>query len=457
MSIDAGPRPVHDAKTLSLRHLPRLLRDPLRAFEEVGREAGGEIARVNLGPFRPYLITHPDHLQYVLRDNVANYRREGMMWKPLSRLTGEGSDVDPSWPVKRKVFQTLLSGPSVTGFADEMTATIADAVDDLARRAGAGGPGGAGRPVDAFAEMTRVVYRTIIRVLVGDRISLSGIDELGQVMVTATTSSFRSRMLMPFVPLSVPLPGDRMFNRCVQAVDDLVYPIVRKARRDGADGRDVVSMMIRARDDAGRGVDDKAVRDGVVGLFVASTDTTVSALSFLWAALDAHPDVRARLYDEIDTVVGTDKPGFEHLPKLVYTKLFLHEVLRVYSVAWITPRTVAADDVIDGVRIRAGSTVAISPYLTHRLPGVWPEPEVFDPERFAADRTRHRFAYLAFGGGPNQCAGRVFFFLEAPLILATLLSRFRPVLENTAEVRPRVDITLKPREPVMIRLRPVER
>ncbi|TDB91778.1 cytochrome P450 [Actinomadura sp. KC216] len=451
MSVDAGPRSVHDAPVLSLGHLPALLRDPLKAFAAIGREAGGRIARVNLGPFRPYLITHPEHLQYVLRDHVANYRREGMMWKPLSRLTGEGSDVDPSWPVKRKVFQTLLSGPSIAAFSDEMTATIAEAVDDLGARAEHGGP------VDAFAEMTRVVYRTIIRVLVGDRISLSEIDELGRVMVTATTSSFRSRMLMPFMPLSIPLPGDRAFNRCVQAVDDLILPIVREARRTGADGQDVVSMMIRARDGEGRGVDDQAVRDGIVGLFVASTDTTVSALSFIWAALDAHPEIRARLYDEIDTVVGTDTPGFDHVPDLVYTKKLLHEVLRWYSVAWITPRTVRADDVIDGVRIRAGSTVIISPFLTHRLPEFWPEPEVFDPERFAPDVSRHRFAYMAFGGGPNQCAGRVFFFLEAPLILATLLSRFRPVLQNTAPVEPRVDITLKPREPIRIRLVPVKR
>ncbi|QXJ23580.1 cytochrome P450 [Actinomadura graeca] len=451
MSLDAGTRSVREAKTLSISHLPGLLRNPLRAFEAIGREADGEIARVNLGPFRPYLITHPEHLQHVLRDNVVNYRREGMMWKPLSRLTGEGSDADPSWPVKRKVFQTLLSGPSTMAIADEMTATIAEAIDDLAARVRPG------RPVDAFAEMTRVVYRTIIRVLVGDRISLSGIDELGRVLVTATTSSFRSRMLMPFVPLSIPLPGDRAFNRCVEAVDDLIFPIVAKARREGAEGRDVVSMMIRARDDAGRGVDDQAVRDGVVGLFVASTDTTVSALSFLWAALDSHPEIRARLYDEIDSVVGTDAPGFDHLPKLVYTKKFLHEVLRMYSVAWITPRTVAADDVIDGIRVRAGSTVIISPFLTHRLPDVWPEPGVFDPERFAPGETRHRFAYMAFGGGPNQCAGRVFFFLEAPLILATLLSRFRPVLQNTSPVEPRVDITLKPREPVLLHLRRVER
>lgn len=452
MTVDAGARSARKARTLPLRHLPSLVRNPLRTFEEMGREANGEIVRANLGPFRPYLITHPDHLQYVLRDNVDNYRREGMMWKPLGRLVGDTSDLGASWNVRRKVYQDLLSGPSTAMMADEMTATIAAAVDELGEHASGG------RRVDAFDEMTRIVYRTIIRVLLGDRIPLSRIDDLGHAMITATTSSFRARMLMPFVPFSVPLPGDRTFNRAVQALDDLIFPIVHEARGRADDGsRDVVTMLINARDADGGRLDDKAVRDGIAGLFVAATDTTVSVLTFLLAALDAHPDIRARLYAEIDSVVGAGPAAYDHVAKLTYTKMVLQETLRLYSVAWVTPRVVRDDDVIDGVRLKAGSTIAVSPFLTHRLPDVWPQPHVFDPERFAAGRSRHRFAFMAFGAGPHQCAGRVFFYVEAPLIIATLLSRFRPVLETPHPIEPRVDITLKPRERVDITLRPVRR
>ncbi|TDB98604.1 cytochrome P450 [Actinomadura sp. 7K534] len=452
MTVDVGTRSARKARTLPLRHLPRLVRDPLGTFELMGREANGEIVRANLGPFRPYLITRPEHLQYVLRDNVDNFRREGMMWKPVGRLVGDTSDLGASWNIRRRVYQNLLSAPSTALVADEMTATIAEAVDVLGERAADG------RPVDAYGEMTRIVYRTIIRVLLGDRIELSKIDQLGEAMVTATTSSFRSRMLMPFIPFSVPLPGDRTFNRAVRALDDLVFPIVHEARRREDDGsRDVVSMLIHARGDDGAALDDKAVRDGIVGLFMAATDTTVSILTFLWGALDAYPDVRTKLYDEIDRVVGTGPARYDDVPKLTYTKMVLQEALRLFSVGWITPRGVREDDVIDGVRLKAGSTIAISPFLTHRLPDVWPQPHVFDPERFVSDRSRHRFAFMAFGGGPHQCAGRVFFYIEAPLILATLLSRYRPVLASPQPIEPRVDLTLKPRERVEITLQPVRR
>ncbi|MEO3825290.1 cytochrome P450 [Actinomadura sp. B10D3] len=452
MTVDVGIRSARKARMLPLRHLPGLVRDPLEAFEEMGREADGEIVRVNLGPFRPHLITHPEHLQYVLRDNVDNYRREGMMWKPLGRLVGDTSDLGASWNIRRRVYQELLSAPSTALMADEMITTIAEAVDDLGEHAAGG------RPVDAYEGMTRIVYRTIIRVLLGDRIPLENIDGLGRAMVTATTSSFRARMLMPFVPFAVPLPGDRTFVRSVKAVDDLIFPIVHEARAQEDKGaRDVVSMLMRARGEDGGSLDDQAVRDGITGLFVAATDTTVSVLTFLWGALDAYPDVRSRLYEEIDRVVGAGPVAFDHVQKLTYTKMVLQEALRLYSVAWITPRVVRDDDVIDGVRLKAGSTIAVSPFLTHRLPDVWPEPHVFAPERFAADRSRHRFAFMAFGGGPHQCAGRVFFFIEAPLILATLLSKFRPALQTSPSIKPRVDLTLKPRDRVAITLEPVVR
>ena len=436
------------------RFLHGLLRDPLKALEEVGREAGGEITRLNLGPFRPYLITRPEHLQHVLRDNATNYRREGLMWKPLSRLVGEPSGADPEWPVKRRVFQSLLTGKNIATFTNEMARTIAGTVEELGDRVGPG------VPVDALDALTRIVYRAILRIFIGDRLSLADADRLGDAIMVATTSSFRARMLLPFVPLAVPLPGDRAFHQAVRAVDDIVYPIVRKARRLQAkgmeeSGRDIVSLLLAARDDQGQGLGDKAIRDGIVSLFVAGTETTVTALAWLWVVLESHPNVADRLRQEIDLVVGTDQPTRSHLPELCYTKMVLQELLRVYSVGWIIPRIVAEDDVIDGVRLHGGAPLIVSPYLTHRVPDVWPEPHVFDPERFAPDRSRHRFAYLAFGAGPHQCVGSVFFTVEAQLIVASMISRLRPALHGSARIEPQAGLTLKPRRPIEITLRPV--
>ncbi|WP_165966571.1 cytochrome P450 [Actinomadura sp. 7K507] len=422
----------------------------------MGRESNGAITRVNLGVFRPYLVTRPEHVQHILRDNAANYRREGLMWKPLSRLVGEPSGADPVWPLKRRTFQTLLTGKKIETYTDEMAATIAANVDDLGRRADAG------EPVDCSDELTRIVYRAILRIFIGDRLSLADADRLGEAITIATTSSFRSRMLLPFVPHAVPLPGDHAFHRAVQKVDDIIFPVIEKARREGAHerddaGHDIVSLLLQARDEDGAALDDQGVRDGIVSIFVAGTETTVTALSWLWVVLAAHPEVMQRLSAEIRDVLGGAQPTRAHLPKLSYTKMVLQELLRIYSVGWITPRIVAEDDVIDGVRMRRGATVAVSPYLTHRVPDVWPDPLRFDPERFAPGRSRHRFAYLAFGAGPHQCVGSVFFTVEAQLIVASMISRLRPTLHGPVGVRPQIGLTLKPRQPIRISLNPINR
>ncbi|MEV5825784.1 cytochrome P450 [Spirillospora sp. NPDC052242] len=431
-----------------LQGIPKLLRDPLGAFEQLGREANGEITRVDLGVFRPYLVTHPDHVQHVLRDNAANYPREGMMWKPLTRLVGEIAGEGPEWALNRGIFQRLMSGPNIASVTDEMARTIAEGVDRLGERA-------TGVAVDSQTEMTRIVQRAIIRVFFGNRISLDEADHLADAIRTATRS-IGFRMLMPFVPLSVPLPGDKAFRSAVQAVDDVILPLVREARRGDVIERDIVSMLIETRDEQGRGLNDQQVRDGVVAMFTAGTETTATALTWLWVVLNDRPDVAEKVHAEVDAVLGSDPPGRAHPPELRYTKTVIQELLRKYSIGWIIPRTSVADDVIDGVRIKGGKTVLISPYLTHRLGDVWPDPDVFDPDRFSPARAkgRHRFAYMAFGAGPHQCVGTLFFTIEAQLITATLLQRFRPVVQNEKPVEPQVRLTLIPRERVDISLVP---
>ena len=436
------------AKSFPFRRVvPGLLRDAMGTIDDIGRESAGEIVRLGLGPVRAYLVTHPDHVERVLDGNAANYRREGLMWRPLSRLVGEPSGADPEWPIKRDTFASLLSGPNIATVTDAMADRIAGAVEELAGRAADG------RRLDAAEEMNRVVYRAITEIFVGGKLSTADTDALGAAITTATTSSFRARMLMPFVPNAVPLPGDRAFKNAVRAVDDLIFPIVRAARKgsgaDGADGADIVSRLLAARGEDGRRLGDRGVRDGIVSLFVAGTETTVTALTFLWGVLETRPDVARRLYAEIDEVVGAGPPRRAHLPKLGYTRMVLDELLRVYSVGWILPRVVVADDEIDGVRIPRGATVLVCPYLTHRIPEVWPDPGTFDPERFAPHRAdrRNRYAYLAFGAGAHRCVGSFFFSVEAALIVAAILGRYRPGTGRTGTGLPEAQpgLTLKPR------------
>lgn len=452
VSVNIGADSARNARTIPLSYtLPAILRDPLTAVEEISRRSAGEVVRVNMGGFRPYLITRPDHVQHVLESNAQNYKREGWLWKPLGRLIGDVPYADPLWGLKRETFQKLVSGPNIASFADTMANAINRAVDDLEMRAADG------RPVDALDEMGRIIYRAITQIFIGDKLTIEQVDELGRALGTAN-ATLRTRLALPFVPFWVPLPGDRTFSRALEEVNRIVFPVAEKAYRDGPTGDDIMSRLLRAGQerDGGKSIGPRQLRDSVVAIFQGGTETTVIALTFLWLLLDANPHVAAKLYDEIDRVVGTGRPRAAHLSELRYTKMMALELLRLYPPGWILPRNVVADDVIDGVRIERGSVIAVSPYLTNRLEEVWEDALAFDPERFAPECSRpaHRYAYSTFGGGPHGCVGKYFFTVETQLIVSSVLSKFRPKICGSPSLRPRLGLTLKPRERVKIVLAP---
>jgi cytochrome P450 len=134
-------------------------------------------------------------------------------------------------------------------------------------------------------------------------------------------------------------------------------------------------------------------------------------------------------------------------PNLPYTRMVIDETLRLYPPAWITNRRAIEDDIICGYRIPADAIVSISPYVTHRDPTLWENPEGFDPERFAPERSagRPHYAYFPFGGGPRQCIGKGFALMEATLVLALLAQRFDLYLVPGRRVETLAMATLRPR------------
>ncbi|MBW8484798.1 cytochrome P450 [Actinomadura sp. PM05-2] len=416
-------------------------------LEHLG-EAQGALTRLHLGPFTPFLVTHPEHLRRILRTNAANYPRGAAMWKALSRLVGDGIGGEGAqWHASREVLRGAFSGAYLAQMGPQMAGSIDAAVADLGAR------GGAGRPLDASVEMTRVVQRVIDPVFFGRLIPDGEGDRLGAAVGTAM-GSLLWRMAMPFVPHSVPLPGDRAFRKATRTVNEILRPVVTAARNAPRDGGDVVTRLSNGTGPDGAPLTDDQVCDDIVALFVAGSESSAIGLTWIWVALAQHPDVARRVRAEVDAVLDGARPAREHVRRLTYTQQVLREVMRVYSVGWAVPRTALEDDVIDGVPIPAGSTLAISPYLTHRIEEFWPDPLRFDPARFdrAEVQSRHPLAYVPFGDGVHQCLGEAFFQQEATLVVAAMLSRYDVAVAG--RVTPKLSLTLQPQEPVQLVVTP---
>ncbi|TDC78294.1 cytochrome P450 [Micromonospora sp. KC606] len=446
-----SPRPPYVAPLR--RTLPDLLRDPLGTLVAVADAAPDQVVRLNLGAFRPYLVAEPAHVQHVLRDNAANYTRAGAgrRWGRVRRQAGDGIlSVGQEWEESRRRLQPHFTAKRIDAAVDDLSRAISDAVDELTSAARDGAP------VDAAAEVSRIIGQAVSRVFFGGKISVADVARVVAGQDIAATS-LHYRLLVPFLPEAVPVPGDRAFRRAVRSIDEILLPLVRAERVGGDGGDDIVAALARARDAHGNKLDERRIRDDLLAVLVATTETPHVVLTWLFPLLEQLPDVAATLYEEIDRVIGPgDVVGREQLGQLHYTRMVLDELLRAYPSDWLVPRTAIADDVIGGTRIKAGGTVLLSPYVTQRLARFWRRPEAFDPERFAPGRPgwAHQYAYYPFGGGVHQCLGQHLFPLEASLVVATLFSRFRYRLCEPGMPTPRLAASLRPRERVPLMLTP---
>jgi cytochrome P450 len=294
----------------------------------------------------------------------------------------------------------------------------------------------------------------ILETMFGKGIDRHETDRLGAELRVAF-KAMNLRSFLYFLPEWFPLPGDGRYRAAISTIDEAMFRLVRARRASGADRDDLLSLLLRARDDEkGDGMDDRQLRDELVTMFAAGQDTTANTMTWLWYTLDRHPDVERRLRAEVEGVLGNRRPTFDDVARLVYTKQVIQEVMRLYPPAWMFARFADGDAVIGGHRIPSGAVLLLSPFVTHRDPGLWPDPDRFDPERFTPERSagRPRYAYYPFGGGPRQCIGNHFAMMEAQLIAAMMVQRLRPKLVSRQPVSPSSVGTLKPRNGIRMTL-----
>jgi cytochrome P450 len=275
----------------------------------------------------------------------------------------------------------------------------------------------------------------------------------------ALTLVIRDLGVLTSTLFSVPVQFDPQRNRRLKgalgALDAVVFRIIEARRRDPGARGDLLDMLLLARDpETGAGLDDQRLRDEAVTMLVAGHETTATSLTWAWALLAQHPEAEARLHAEVDALGRT--PTVDDLPRLGYTRGVLQESMRLYPPVWTIARRVKEDEVVGGYRIRGDSAAFVCPFMLHRHPGYWPEPERFDPTRFddARGPLIDRYAYVPFARGPHMCAGHHFATQEGTLILAALGQRLSLRLVRPGPPEPWPLVTLRVKDGLPMRLQP---
>ncbi len=429
--------------------LPRLLRDP-ETYCAALASKHGDVVRLNLGLFEAYMISHPDHVKQVLQDNNQNYGK-GKAWEAVRTAVGNSLPASDGafWLRQRRVIQPAFHRKRLANLAQLMVDVIRPRIDAWQ------GHADRNEPVDLYAETKRITRDVVIRTMFSTGLTPLESTELDDAVPTMM-DGIGLLMWTAWMPKFLPVPGRGRVLRAVQTVDKAVYRVIDERRRHDKGEEDLLSMLLRARDEeTGEGMDDKQLHDEVIGMFIAGYEATSIALTWTWYALTQHPGAADQLAAEVERTLGDRDPTFEDLQHLVLTRKIFEEAMRIYPPGWVIPRQALADDVIGGYPIPKGALILLCHGLTHRRPDCWEKPAEFDPEHFASDRVaqRSRFAYLPFGGGPRQCIGNNFAMMEAQLILSMAVRRFR--LELAAPVRRKaVHVVIRPDPTLSARLRP---
>jgi cytochrome P450 len=427
-------------------------KDPLGFLTQVTREYGCGV-KIRLEAERDtYVVTHPEHVEYVLthtgKEFSKGYQRDPIMRRVLGNglVTSEGD----FWLRQRRLSQPAFHRQRIAGYGEVMVAYTTRMIATWRD----------GQILDLHEAMMRltleIISKSIFDVDLHEDKRSRGVGEAIEVVLTEYSAQLTSavRIILDRLPFQVPKPGEFKLNKAVDALDRLIYAIVGERRNEAADRGDLLSMLLAAQDEDGSTMNDQQLRDELVTLFLAGHETTANTLSWTFYLLAQHPSVEQKLLEEYKGVAGTEAPTVEMYPNLAYTQQVIKEVMRLYPPVWWVSREPLQDWQCDDVLIPKGSEVGMSQWVMHRDPTFYEDPDAFRPERWTVEfeRSLPRYAYFPFGGGPRLCIGNNFALLEAALILATILPAYRLRLMPGQEVEPLPSITLRPKHGLKVNL-----
>lgn len=423
-------------------HLRAFNRDRINMLLRVGREQP-EIAAMRFGFVPSVMVTSPAIAHEMLATKQHAFVKSPGLAIFMRPLLGKGllaSERD-FHTKQRKLLAPVFAHKRIASYATTMAERAARYASSLQD----------GKVIDAADDMMRLTLEIVGKTLFDTELSGSA-DEVGDALTIAMETSMAQLSSLVPLPPSVPTPTNLRNRKAVARLDAILYRIIQDRRAQGGDRGDLLSMLLATKDEAGAGMDDKQVRDEAMTLFLAGHETTANAMAWTLYLLAQHPDVRARLEEEVDALGRA--PTYEDLKQLPYTLAVLKEAMRLYPPAYILSRRATEEVELGGHRLRKHTIVILNVLGIHRRADTFPDPERFDPTRFLndAERSFPRCAYMPFGAGPRICIGNHFALMEGHVLLATIARRVRLDLVGPPNVQMEPLVTLRPKGGIPMRV-----
>ena len=394
-----------------------MVRDPLGFYDRVGA-MDADVVGYNVAGTTGYFITHPDLVEEVLVTNPGDYEKGALLQRSLGEYIGEGLFLleGEEWKQQRTALQPAFYREAIAAYGETMT--------DFAR--GTAERWADGQRFDVLPEMRTYTLRVLGKTLLD--VDIDRTAEALEPLLDALRERLDPRSPSAYVPLWVPTPTNRRVRSARAEFEATLDDIIAERQAEAAEAReqrdDVLSLLLSLDEET---MNRERLGHQLLTFLVAGHDTTALTLTYTWFLLGHHPDVQARLHEELDATLGDADPTPEDLFELPYLEQVLTEVLRLYPPAFTTFRQPIKPVQLGGYDIGSDAQLTIPQWLVHRDERWYDDPDAFRPERWtdAFEAALPDYAYYPFGGGPRHCIGMRFARMEAKLAIATLARRYR--------------------------------
>ena len=437
-----GPLPPRFAFVKGFVFVKAARLDPTQFLSALARDYG-DVAKFRFGPVDAYLLNEPELIRDLLVTN-ARFFVKGEGLQRAKRLLGEGllTSEGKFHLQQRRLLQPVFLKNHLQNYAAAMGRHAHKTAQSWTD----------GQSLDITRAMSRLTLA-----VVGETLFSAAVEGEAHELGAALDKSLELFELLnsPLAPLFEHLPfgPSKTFKAARGRLDATIYRLIAEHKQNGHDKNghnngDLLSLLLGARYDDGSRMDDVQVRDEAMTIFLAGHETTANALAWTWILLAQHPHIADKVSDEARRVLGTRAANYEDVEKLVFTRQVIAESMRLYPPAWIVGRRALQDYEIEHRNARyiipQNSTIVACQWVMHRDPRFWVQPEEFRPERWAVESDRPKFAYFPFGGGPRQCIGEGFAWMEAILLLAGLATHWKARLVEDKPIGLQPRITLRP-------------
>lgn len=440
LSLPPGPGPIS-----SDDHVALFRQGPLSFLHDLAQQYG-DIVYFKRGTENVFLVNNPQYVNNVLVTHHRNFIK-GRGLQRAKHLVGEGllTSETELHRRQRRLAQPAFHRERVAGYAAVM-------VEKAIRMRERWQPN---QMVDMSVDMTTITLEIVTQTLFGTNIEaetaqISQACADAMAVIKAMNVVDLRRMISPALEDQSDVYGqDVQYEEIKNRLDSVIAAIIHQRRQSARDHGDLLSMLLLAQDIEGdeTGMTDEQLRDEIVTLCLAGHETTANALTWTWYLLAQHPEIEAQVHAELDRVLGNRVPSARDYPHLSLLNMVFAEAMRLYPPVWMIDRRNLEEYQMGDYTLPPQSVVVMSQWVTHHDPRFFPDPERFDPFRWTpeAKEQRPKFSYFPFGGGPRQCIGEGFAWMEGVLLLATFAQHWKFKLVPGHPIEPIPMMTLRPR------------